>query len=154
MKGRISCMGISPRREHRRTHRPGVCFPKASLANYGHYFHLTLLVTKELVTIVALPSASSAALHRTCSRKMSLKQCVFGCEGKITLFSFPKNPTLRQQWMQFNFVGQQQSFTSFYFSCNFGDREFSVLFGPVRRWICTSFDTERWSCPSDKRSRS
>ncbi len=26
--------------------------------------------------------------------------------------------------------------------------------GPVRRWICTSFDTERWSGPSDKRSRS
>ncbi len=25
--------------------------------------------------------------------------------------------------------------------------------GPVRRWICTSFDTERWSSPSYKRSR-
>ncbi len=26
--------------------------------------------------------------------------------------------------------------------------------GPVRRWICPSFDTERWSSPSYKRSRS
>ncbi len=31
----IYCMGISPRRARRCTHRPGVCFPKASLANYG-----------------------------------------------------------------------------------------------------------------------
>ncbi len=26
--------------------------------------------------------------------------------------------------------------------------------GPIRRWICTSFNTERWSGPSYKRSRS
>ncbi len=26
--------------------------------------------------------------------------------------------------------------------------------GPIRRWICTSFNTERWSSPSYKRSRS
>ncbi len=43
---------------------------------------------------------------------MSLKKCVFGCKGKITLFSFPKNPALREQWMQFVFWGQQQSFSS------------------------------------------
>ncbi len=42
---------------------------------------------------------------------MSLKKCVFGCEGKITLFSFPKNPPLREQWMQFVFPGQQWSFS-------------------------------------------
>ncbi len=30
----------------------------------------------------ASPSTSLAALHRTCSRKMSLKESVFGCEGK------------------------------------------------------------------------
>ncbi len=28
---------------------------------------------------------------------MSLKKCVFGCVGKITLFSIPKNPALRKQ---------------------------------------------------------
>ncbi len=43
---------------------------------------------------------------------MSLKKCVFGCEGKITLFSSPKNPALREQWMQFVFSGQQRSFSS------------------------------------------
>ncbi len=32
----------------------------------------------------------SAALHGTRSGITSLKKCVFGCEGKITLFSFPK----------------------------------------------------------------
>ncbi len=32
-----------------------------------------------------------AALHGTRSGRMSLKKCVFGCKGKITLFSFPKN---------------------------------------------------------------
>ncbi len=36
----------------------------------------------------------SAALHGTRSGRMSLKKCVFGCEGKITLFSFPKQPTV------------------------------------------------------------
>ncbi len=31
-----------------------------------------------------------AALHGTHSGRMSLKKCVFGCKGKITLFSLPK----------------------------------------------------------------
>ncbi len=31
---------------------------------------------------------------------------------EITLFSFPKNPALRKQWMQFVFPGQQRSFSS------------------------------------------
>ncbi len=51
---------------------------------------------------------SLAALHRTSSRKMSLKECVFGCDGMINLFGFPKNPALRGQWMQSVFPGQQQ----------------------------------------------
>ncbi len=51
-------------------------------------------------------------LHRTRSGRMSLKKCAFGCEGKITLFSFPKKTALHEQWMQFVFPGQQWSFTS------------------------------------------
>ncbi len=39
------------------------------------------------------------------SRRMSPTKCVFGCEGKITLFRFPKNPALRVQWLQFGFLG-------------------------------------------------
>ncbi len=37
---------------------------------------------------------STGWLHGTRSGRMSLKKCVFGCEGKITLFSFPKEPTV------------------------------------------------------------
>ncbi len=47
-----------------------------------------------------------AALHGIHSGNMSLKKCVFVCEGKITLFSFPKNPALHEQWTQFVFSGQ------------------------------------------------
>ncbi len=54
----------------------------------------------------------SAVLHGTCSGRMSLKKCVFGCKGKITLFSFPKKTALRKQWMHFVFPGQQRSFSS------------------------------------------
>ncbi len=56
--------------------------------------------------------ASSGCTACTCSGRMSLKKCVFGCEGNIILFSFPKNPALRGQWMQFVFPGQQMSFSS------------------------------------------
>ncbi len=153
MKGGTPCMGIFPGRMHPRTHRPGVCFQKASLANYGGKFHWTLLVMTELATIVAFGKAPqseesestlinvlhSAALHGTCLGRMSPKNCFFGYKVKITLFNFPKNPELRKQWMQFVFLGQQQSFSQ----C-----------GPVWRWICTSFDTEKWSGPSYKRSQS
>ncbi len=61
-------MGISPGRTHPYTHRPEREQPINTL--------------------------QSAALHGTRSGRMSLKKCVFGCEGKITLFSFPKEPTV------------------------------------------------------------
>ncbi len=44
------------------------------------------------------------------STRMSLKKCAFGCEGKITLFSFLKNPALREQWMQYVFSGAATEF--------------------------------------------
>ncbi len=53
----------------------------------------------------------SAALHGTCLG-ISPKNCVFGCKGKITLFSFPKKTALPKQWMQFVFLGQHQNFAS------------------------------------------
>ncbi len=46
----------------------------------------------ESAPINALQSAGWQ--HGTRSGSMSLKKCVFGCEGKITLFSFPKQPTV------------------------------------------------------------
>ncbi len=64
-------MGISPRRTHPCTHRP------------------------EWERERAHQRASIGRLAaRTRSGRMSLKKCVFGCEGKITLFSFPKQPTV------------------------------------------------------------
>ncbi|XP_048051053.1 zinc finger protein 883-like isoform X1 [Megalobrama amblycephala] len=57
---------------------------------------------------------------------MSPKRCVFGCKGKITLFSFPKDPALREQWMQFVFPGQQRSCGSlFVCSRHFSDECFT-----------------------------
>ncbi len=61
-------MGISPRRTRPCTHRPEREQPINTL--------------------------QSAALHGTRSGRTSLKKCVFGCEGKITLFSFPKQPSV------------------------------------------------------------
>ncbi len=58
---------------------------------------------------------------------MSLKKCVFGCEGKITLFSFPKNPALCKQWMQFVFSGRQRSFSSVFVDECFITRPSSTL---------------------------
>ncbi len=46
----------------------------------------------ESAPINALQSAGWQ--HGTRSGRMSLKKCVFGCERKITLFSFPKEPTI------------------------------------------------------------
>ncbi len=50
--------------------------------------------------------ASFIRLH-CCTGRVSLKKSVFGCEGKIALFSFLKNPALCKQWMQFVFPGEQ-----------------------------------------------
>ncbi len=61
-------MGISPGRTRPYTHRP----EREQPINTLH----------------------PAALHGTRSGRTSLKKCVFGCEGKITLFSFPKEPSV------------------------------------------------------------
>lgn len=56
---------------------------------------------------------------------MSPKKCVFGCEGKMSLFSFPKNPALREQWKRVVFPGQERSCASvFVCSRHFGDECF------------------------------
>uniref|UniRef100_A0A3Q3I9R1 THAP domain-containing protein 1 n=1 Tax=Monopterus albus TaxID=43700 RepID=A0A3Q3I9R1_MONAL len=40
---------------------------------------------------------------------MSRRKCVFGCDGTLNLFSFPKDPAIKGQWMKFVFRGQQRS---------------------------------------------
>ncbi len=66
--GGIPYMGISPGRTRPCTHRPEREQPISTL--------------------------HPAALHGTRSGRTSLKKSVFGCEGKITLFSFPKQPSV------------------------------------------------------------
>ncbi len=83
--GGTAYTGISPGRMRLRTHRPEQEWER---------------------------SHQRALLHGTRLGRMSLKKCVFGCEGKITLFNFPKNPALREWWMQLVFPGQQWSFSS------------------------------------------
>ncbi len=115
-------MGISPGRKHPYTHQP----EREQPINTLH----------------------PAALHGTRSGRTSLKKCVFGCEGKITLFSFPKEPSVTWTVDIVCFSGAAMEFLK----C-FVDERF-IKQGPIRRWICTWFNTERWSGPSYKRSRS
>ncbi len=118
-------MGISPRRTRLCTHRPER--------------------ERERAPINAL---HSAAQHGTRSGRMSLKKCVFGCEGKITSFSFPKEPSVTWTVDAVCFFGSATGFLKCVCWRTFYKQ------GPVRRWICTSFNTERWSGPSYKRSGS
>ncbi len=115
-------MGISPGRTRPYTHRPEREQPINTL--------------------------QSAALHETRLGRMSLKKCVFGCEEKITLFSFPKEPTATWTVDIVCFSGAAMEFLKCVCWQTFYKQ------GPIRRWICTSFNTERWSGPSCKRSRS
>ncbi len=80
---------------------------------YGHFSQKSAPAHTTTSASAPINTLHSAELHGTRSGTMSLK-CVFGCEGKITLFSFPKNPALREQWMQFVFPGQQWSFESMF----------------------------------------
>lgn len=87
MKGGTPCMGISSRRAHPHTH-----------------------INQNKGKSVPINVFHSATVNGTRSRRMSPKKCVFGCKGKIILFILPKNPALREQWMQCVFPGQKLSF--------------------------------------------
>ncbi len=78
--GETPYMGISPGRTHPCTHRQ----ERESLAVWS----------RRESESAAINVLHSAALHGTRSGRMSLKKCVFGCEGKITLFGFPNVPSI------------------------------------------------------------
>ena len=73
-------------------------------------------------------SESSTPIKALCSalgKSMSPKKWVFGCQGKTTLHRFPKNPALRDQWMEFVFPEHQRSCASvFVCSLHFDDDRF------------------------------
>ena len=52
---------------------------------------------------------------------MSPKKWVFGCQGKTTLHRFPKNPALRDQWMEFVFPEHQRGLCKTVCSLHFDD---------------------------------
>lgn len=56
------------------------------------------------------------------AREECLQRSVSGCEGKITLFSFPTNPVLRGQWTQFVFRGSNEIWQVF---CTFSEECFT-----------------------------
>ncbi len=58
-------------------------------------------------------SKSAHQRHRQRCITLTQEEVCFGCKGKISLFSFPKNPALCEQWMQFVFPGQQKKKKSF-----------------------------------------
>ncbi len=72
MKGGTPYMGISPGRARPRTHQPGQEQERA----HQH------------------ASSCGSARDLLGTGRMSLKKCVFGCKGMITLFSFPKEPSV------------------------------------------------------------
>ncbi len=125
MKGGTPYMGISPGRARPRTHQPGQEQERA----HQH------------------ASSCGSARDLLGTGRMSLKKCVFGCKGMITLFSFPKEPSVTWTVDVVYFFGAAMEFRKCVCWRTFYKQ------GPVRRWICTSFDIERWIGPSYKRSR-
>ncbi len=97
----------------------------------------TCIDQSESVPINAL---HSAALHGTRSGRMSLKKCFWLWE-KDNLVQLPKithryvNSGYSLFFRGSNGVSQVFCWRTFYKQ------------GPIRRWICTSFNTERWSGP-------
>ncbi len=97
---------------------------------------------------VPIDTLHSAAMHRTRSGTMSLKKCVFGCEGKITLFSFPKEHSVTYTVDAVVFPGQQWSFSSVFVEEHFiNEAQFDAGF--AHRLILKD-----GAGPSYKRSRS
>ncbi|XP_067299120.1 uncharacterized protein [Pseudorasbora parva] len=45
---------------------------------------------------------------------MSPKKCIFGCQAKTVQHCVPKNPAIRQRWMEFVFPEKQRRCTNFY----------------------------------------
>ncbi len=75
------------------------------------------------------------------------EEVCFWLWGKDNRLQLPEEPSVTKQWMRFFFLGQKLSFSSVCWRMFYKQ-------GPVRCWICTSFNTERWSSPCYKRSRS
>ncbi len=81
-------------------------------------------------------------------RKNVSKEVCFWLWGKDNLVQLPKQPSVTLTADAVCFLGAATEFLKCVCWGTFYKQ------GLVRRWICISFDTERWSGPSYKRSRS
>ncbi len=91
--------------------------------------------------------ASSDSYARDLPGKNVSKEVCFWLKGKDNFVQLPKEPRITWTMDAVCFSGQQ-GVSHLCLLTNFYKQ------GPVRRWICISFDTERWSGLSYKRSRS
>ncbi len=91
----------------------------------------------ESAPINALQSAGWQ--HGTRSGRMSLKKCVFGCEGKITLFSFPKEPTVTWTVDIVCFSGVEMEFLKCFVDERFINKaQFGPSYKRSRSWFRTA----------------
>ncbi len=81
-------------------------------------------------------------------RKYVFKEVCFCLWGKDNLVQLPEEPSVTWTVDAVCFFGAATEFLKRVCWWTFYKP------GPVRRWICTWFDTERWSGPSYERSRS
>ncbi len=87
-------------------------------------------------------------LHPAALGKNVSKEVCFWLWGKDNLVQLPEEPSVMWTVDAVCFSGAAIEFLKCVCWGTFYKQD------PVRRWICTWFDTERWSGPSYKRSRS
>ncbi len=124
MKGGTPCMDTSLRRARPRTQRPA----RAQECTHQR--------------------ASFGCTARDSLGNNISKEVCFWLWGKDNLVQLPEEPSVTWTVDIVCFSGAATEFWKYVCWRTFYKQ------GPVRRWICTSFDTERWSGPSYKRSRS
>ncbi len=115
---------------------------------YGHFSRKNTPVHASTRARAANQHASIGSTARDSLGKNVSKEVCFWLWGKDILVQLPKrthryvNSGYSLFFRGSNGVSQVFCWRTFYKQ------------GPIRRWICTSFNTERWSGPSYKRSRS
>ncbi len=115
---------------------------------YGHFSRKNAPVHASTGARAANQHASIGSAARDSLGKNVSKEVCFWLWGKDNLVQLPKtthryvNSGYSLFFRGSNGVSQVFCWRTFYKQ------------GPIRRWICTSFNIERWSGPSYKRSRS
>ncbi len=115
---------------------------------YGHFSRKNMPLHASTGARAANQHASISSAARDSLGKNVSKEVCFWLWGKDNLVQLPKTT---QRYVNSGY--------SLFFWCSNGVSQvfcWRMFYkqGPIRRWICTWFNTERWSGPSYKRSRS